>query len=48
VPVYRVWNARTDSNHRYTTSIATRDQMVARGYIAEGYGPDNVTLCGLQ
>jgi serine protease len=42
VPVYRVWNKRTDSNHRYTTSIAIRDQMVARGYIAEGYGPNNV------
>ena len=47
VPIYRVWNNRADSNHRYTTSIATRDQMVAKGYIAEGYGPDNVTLCAL-
>jgi len=47
VPVYRVWNKRTDSNHRYTTSMAVRDQMVARGYIAEGYGPNNVTLCAL-
>jgi serine protease len=47
VPIYRVWNNRADSNHRYTTSIATRDQMVAKGYIAEGYGPNNVTLCAL-
>lgn len=48
VPIYRVWNNRADSNHRYVTTIALRDQMVARGYIAEGYGPDNVTLCALR
>ena len=44
-PIYRVWNNRADSNHRYTTSIADRDAMVARGYVKEGYGPDSVTLC---
>ena len=44
-PVYRLWNGRADSNHRYTTSIAVRDQMKARGYIAEGYGPDAVAMC---
>ena len=47
IPIYRVWNNRADSNHRYTPSRTIRDQMVAKGYIAEGYGPDNVTLCGL-
>ena len=47
VPVYRVFNQRTDANHRYTTSIAIRDQMVAKGGIAEGYGPNAITLCGL-
>jgi hypothetical protein len=47
VPIYRVWNNRADSNHRYTTSRAIRDEMVAKGYVAEGYGPDVVTLCGL-
>ena len=47
VPIYRVWNKRIDSNHRYTTSIAIRDQMVARGGVAEGYGPNAVALCGL-
>ena len=31
MPVYRVWNRRADSNHRYTTDRAIRDQMVARG-----------------
>ena len=47
VPIYRVFNNRADANHRYTTSIALRDQMVARGYVAEGYGPNSVTLCAL-
>jgi hypothetical protein len=44
-PVYRVWNHRPDTNHRYTTSLAVRDQMVAAGGIAEGYGPDAVAMC---
>jgi glucose/arabinose dehydrogenase len=47
LPVYRIWNQRTDSNHRYTTSIAIRDQMVARGGAAEGYGPEAVAMCAL-
>ena len=47
MPVYRVWNNRADSNHRYTTSIADRDAMVAKGYVKEGYGPNSVTLCAL-
>jgi Repeat of unknown function (DUF5648) len=45
VAVYRLWNQRADSNHRYTTSRALRDQMLARGYVAEGYGPDAVIMC---
>jgi hypothetical protein len=45
VPVYRVWNGRADSNHRYTTSRSVRDLMVAAGWIAEGYGPDAVIMC---
>ena len=48
VPVYRLWNHRRDSNHRYTTSAAIRDEMLATGYIAEGYGPDSVAMCALQ
>lgn len=44
-PVYRVWNNRADSNHRYVTSRDLRDQMVYRGYVAEGYGPDAVIMC---
>ena len=44
-PVYRVWDQRADSNHRYTTDPAIRAQMVAKGWIAEGYGPDQVIMC---
>jgi hypothetical protein len=45
VPVYRLWNQRADSNHRYTTDAATRAAMVARGYKPEGFGPDGVAMC---
>ena len=45
MPVYRVFDNRADANHRYTTSRAIRDQMVAMGYIAEGYGDDAVIMC---
>ena len=45
VPVYRLWNQRTDSNHRYTTDAATRAAMIARGYVPEGFGPDGVAMC---
>ena len=45
VPVYRVWDNRADSNHRYTTDRAVRTQMVAKGWLAEGYGPDQVIMC---
>jgi hypothetical protein len=44
-PVYRIWNRRPDTNHRYTTSPTVRDQMVAAGGVAEGYGPDAVAMC---
>lgn len=46
-PVYRLWNRRADTNHRYTTSLALRNQMVARGYLAEGYGPSAVAMCSV-
>jgi len=45
IPVYRLWNQRADSNHRYTADAATKAQMLARGYLAEGYGPDAVSMC---
>jgi len=44
-PVYRLWNRRADSNHRYTTDWTTRAQMISKGYVAEGYGPDGVAMC---
>jgi hypothetical protein len=44
-PVYRLWNARVDSNHRYTTEAGVRDQMAAQGHLREGYGPDAVAMC---
>jgi hypothetical protein len=47
VPVYRLWNQRIDSNHRYTTDRAIRAQMIAGGSIAEGDGPDGVAMCAL-
>jgi hypothetical protein len=44
-PVYRLWNNRPDSNHRYTMDPAIKAQMLSRGYLAEGYGPDAVAMC---
>lgn len=43
-PVYRIWNGRADTNHRYTTDRALRDAMVERGWVAEGYGPAGVIM----
>jgi len=43
IPVYRLWNQRVDSNHRYTTSAAVRAQMLAAGYFAEG-----IVMCAVQ
>ena len=45
--VYRLWNNRVDSNHRYTTDSAVKAQMIARGYVAEGYGPDAAIMCAV-
>ena len=44
VPVYRLWNQRGDSNHRYVTDLALRAQTIARGYVPEGYG-NGVAMC---
>ena len=45
IPVYRLWNQRADSNHRYTADPAIKALMIAKGYVAEGYGPDAVIMC---
>ena len=47
IPAYRLWNQRADSNHRYTTSAAIKAQMLAAGYLAEGYGADGVVMCAV-
>jgi uncharacterized delta-60 repeat protein len=47
MPVYRVWDNRLDTNHRYTTDRSVRDAMVAAKWVAEGYGPDAVAMCAL-
>jgi hypothetical protein len=44
-PVYRLWNGRSDSNHRYATDVAVRQSMLARGFLAEGYGKQGVAMC---
>jgi hypothetical protein len=48
VAVYRLWNHRADLDHRYTTSATIKAAMLAQGYVAEGYGPDQVTMCSPQ
>jgi endo-1,4-beta-xylanase len=43
--VYRVFSNRPDANHRYMTDKADRTQMMAKGWLAEGDGPDLVVMC---
>jgi probable HAF family extracellular repeat protein len=45
VPVYRLYNNRPDVNHRYTASLAIRQQMIDAGWIPEGYGNMAVGMC---
>ena len=47
-PIYRVYSNRANINHRYVADSATRDQMVARGWLAEGEGADRVVMCAPQ
>jgi probable HAF family extracellular repeat protein len=46
-PVYRFYNNGQGAapNHRYATRQSIRAQMLASGWIAEGYGPDGVFMC---
>jgi hypothetical protein len=46
--VYRVFDNRPDANHRYMTDKSLRDQMVSKGWVAEGDGPDLVVMCAPQ
>jgi uncharacterized delta-60 repeat protein len=45
--VYRLYNNGQGAapNHRYTTSLDIRSQMVARGWVPEGYGAVGVMMC---
>lgn len=43
--IYRVFSNRADANHRYLTDTATRDVMVADGWLAEGDGSNLVVMC---
>ena len=36
--VFRLWNNRSDVNHRYTDQTTVYAQMIAKGYVAEGNG----------
>jgi hypothetical protein len=45
IPLYRLWNNRTQSNHRYTTDRVAWQHMRSLGWIAEGYGNDGVAMC---
>jgi hypothetical protein len=51
-PLFRLYNNRSDANHRYTTSTETRDRMIAQGWILEAApydGPydDPYSMCVL-
>ncbi len=43
--IYRVFSQRSDANHRYMVDRSLRDQMVAKGWLAEGDGADLVVMC---
>jgi hypothetical protein len=47
IPLYRLYNNGMGGapNHRYTTSTAIRDQMLALGWVPEGNGPNVVFAC---
>ncbi|MEP7181256.1 MAG: hypothetical protein ABI886_03600 [Betaproteobacteria bacterium] len=48
LPVYRTWNRRADTNHRYTMDFAVTMMMMGRGDVAEGYGNPPVAMCSPQ
>lgn len=48
LPVFRTWNGRVDSNHRYTMDPGVQMMMMGRGNVAEGYGNPPVVMCSPQ
>jgi hypothetical protein len=45
LPIYRSWNGRSDSNHRFTREASVHRSMMARGSVAEGVGNPPVVMC---
>ena len=45
IPVFRLWNQRADSNHRYTADPALKALMITKSYVPEGYGPNATIMC---
>ena len=48
VPIYRAWNQRADTNHRFAIDPAVQAQMMRRGIVAEGYGNTPIAMCAPQ
>lgn len=46
-PVFRLYNNGRGGapNHRYTTDVTARAQMIEQGWVPEGLGPDAVEMC---
>lgn len=49
-PIYRIYNDGRGGapNHRYTTSLTIRGQMIAAGWIPEGQGVLGVAMCAMS
>jgi len=49
-PVYRLYNNGQGGapNHRYTTDLTVRAQMIAQGWVPEGLGSNAVEMCSPQ
>jgi photosystem II stability/assembly factor-like uncharacterized protein len=49
-PVYRLYNNGQGGapNHRYTTDLTVRAQMIAQAWVPEGLGPNAVEMCSPQ
>jgi hypothetical protein len=48
LPIYRAWNQRSDTNHRYTMDARVQTMMMGKGFVAEGYGNPPVAMCSPQ
>jgi hypothetical protein len=45
LPVYRFFDNRQDTNHRYTVDLSVRRAMINREWVPEGNGPNGVGFC---